>query len=186
MAMPVSDTTAAGLPDSTEAAAQQMEAAILRQLLTASGAFKPADVAGGQLRADMFVETLADAVAKGGGIGIARMLEDEIEKTGPKSGAKTGSKIGSAGEGASADLKIDGGPDDDPASFAARKPAEGTTVAHTNHDTTLYAGASQVPVKSGENGTYSGVVHRALNAYQKRAEDTVVGKLQGPRTGDAP
>jgi hypothetical protein len=60
------------------------------------------------------------------------------------------------------------------------------TVAHTKHDTTLYAGASQVPEKSGENGTYNGVVHRALNAYQKRAEDTVVGKLQGPHTGDAP
>ena len=67
MAMPMSDVTAVGLPDSTEAAAQQMEAAILRQLLTASGAFKPAGVAGGQLRADMFIETLADAVAKGGG-----------------------------------------------------------------------------------------------------------------------
>jgi hypothetical protein len=189
MAMPISDTPAAGLPDSTEAATQQMEAAILRQLLTASGAFKPADVAGGQLRADMFIETLADAVAKGGGIGIARMLEDEIEKTGPKTraktGGKTGPKIGSTGEGAS-DLKIDGGPDDDPASFAARKPAEGTTVDHTNQITTLYAGASQVPEKSGENGTYNGVVHRALNAYQKRAEDTVVGKLQGPHTGDAP
>ena len=185
MAMPISDATAAALPDSTEAAAQQMEAAILRQLLTASGAFKPADVAGGQLRADMFIETLADAVAKGGGIGIARMLEDEIEKTGPGGGAKTAAKSGVAGA-AAADLKIDDGSDDDPASFAARKPAEGTTVAHTSHATTLYAGASQVPEKSGENGTYSGVVHRALNAYQKRAEDTVVGKLQGPRTGDAP
>jgi len=185
MAMAISDTPAAGLPDSTEAAAQQMEAAILRQLLTASGAFKPADVAGGQLRADMFIETLADAVAKGGGIGIARMLEDEIEKTGPKSGGKTGPKIGFTGEGAS-DLKIDGGPDDDPASFAALKSEKGTTVAHTNHDAKLYAGASQVPEKSGENGTYNGVVHRALNAYQKRAEDTVVGKLQGPHTGDAP
>ena len=88
MAMPISDATAAKAPDSTEAAAQQMEAAILRQLLAASGAFKPADVAGGQLRADMFIETLADAVAKGGGIGIARMLEDEIEKTGPNTGAR--------------------------------------------------------------------------------------------------
>ena len=91
MATPISDTKAAGLPDSTEAAAQQMEAAILRQLLSASGAFKPAGVAGGQLRADMFIETLADAVAKGGGIGIARMLEDEIDKTGVKArGAETG------------------------------------------------------------------------------------------------
>ena len=185
MAMPVSDATGAVLPDSTEAAAQQMEAAILRQLLAASGAFKPADVAGGQLRADMFVETLADAVAKGGGIGIARMLEDEIEKTGPSSGAKTSAKTAGSGA-ADAGLKIDDGPDDDPASFAAQKPAEGASLAHTNHAATLYAGASQVPVKSGEKGTISGDVHRALNAYQKRVEDTVVGKLQGPHTGDAP
>ena len=60
-----------------------MEAAILRQLLQASGAFKPSEVAGGQLRADMFIETLADAVAKGGGIGIARMLEDEVGQGDP-------------------------------------------------------------------------------------------------------
>lgn len=57
---------------------QQVEAMLLRQMLQASGAFKAADVAGGQVRADMFVETLADAVAKGGGIGIARMLEDSL------------------------------------------------------------------------------------------------------------
>jgi murein DD-endopeptidase MepM/ murein hydrolase activator NlpD len=61
---------------------QQMEAAFLRQLLSASGAFKPADVAGGQLRADMFIEALADAVAKGGGIGIARLLQDSMGDAG--------------------------------------------------------------------------------------------------------
>jgi Rod binding domain-containing protein len=182
MAMPISSATATDAPDKTEAAAQQMEAAILRQLLTASGAFKPADVAGGQLRADMFIETLADAVAKGGGIGIARMLEDEIEKNktpGMKSGARTAEAVHST------DV-IDDGPDDDPASFAARKQEIGATLSHPGSDATLCAHAAQVPVKSGENGTYSGVVHRALNAYQKRAEETVVGKLQGPRTGDAP
>jgi len=208
MAMPISSTPPAGAPDSTEAAAQQMEAAILRQLLTASGAFKPADVAGGQLRADMFIETLADAVAKGGGIGIARMLEDEIEKTGKPGvsrGAETGppsepiaggfgnpprvpmlkSSARSAEAVHSTDV-IPDGPDDDPASFAARKPPNGATLSHTEGDATLCVHASQVPVKSGEFGTYNGVVHRALNAYQKRAEETGVGKLQGPRTGDAP
>ena len=194
MAMPISDITAANAPDATEAAAQQMEAAILRQLLNASGAFKPAEVAGGQLRADMFIETLADAVAKGGGIGIARMLEDEIQKTGTPGGKTRGAETGlpmlksgaKSAEAANAHDVIDDGPDDDPASFAARKPANGTTAAHTGSDPTLCARASQVPEKSGENGTYSGVVHRALNAYQKRAEETVVGKLQGPRAGDAP
>ena len=59
---------------------QQMEAMLLRQLLQSSGAFKAADVAGGQVRADMFVETLADAVAKGGGLGIARMLENSLSQ----------------------------------------------------------------------------------------------------------
>ncbi len=177
MAMPISDVQNA--PDPTKAAAQQMEATILRQLLSASGAFKPADVAGGQLRAEMFIETLADAVAKGGGIGIARMIEDEIAKPGAKSAAKSGGHIG-ANEGIDA-----GSDDDDPASFAARKPAEGATKAHPDSATTLCAHASQVPVKSGENGAYTGVVHRALNAYQKRVEDTVTGK-QGSRTGDAP
>ena len=182
MAMPISHAMAPGAPDSIEAATQQMEAAILRQLLTASGAFKPADVAGGQLRADMFIETLADAVAKGGGIGIARMLEDEIDKTG-KDRLKPGAKTAEAKHPTDV---IDDSPDDDPASFAARKPEIGTTPSHTGSDATLCVRASQVPVKSGENGTHSGVVHRALNAYQKRAEDTGVGKLQGPHTGDAP
>ena len=57
---------------------QQMEAMLLRQMLSASGAFKGSEIAGGQLRADMFIETLADAVAKSGGLGIARMLEDSL------------------------------------------------------------------------------------------------------------
>jgi murein DD-endopeptidase MepM/ murein hydrolase activator NlpD len=65
------------VPDAADAY-QQVEATILRQLLSARGAFKPSPVAGGQLRAEMFIETIADAVAKGGGIGIARMLEDSL------------------------------------------------------------------------------------------------------------
>jgi murein DD-endopeptidase MepM/ murein hydrolase activator NlpD len=57
---------------------QQMEAMLIRQMLSASGAFKASEIAGGHLRADMFIETLADAVAKSGGIGIARLLEDSM------------------------------------------------------------------------------------------------------------
>jgi Rod binding domain-containing protein len=181
MAMPISDITKA--QDPTEAATQQMEAAIMRQLLTASGAFKPADVAGGQLRAEMFIETLADAVAKSGGIGIGRMLEEEIEKKGATSNASVGASHG--GRISAADVLDGGSDDDDPASFAARKTENGAMSAHTALETTLCAHASQVPVKSGENGTYNGGAHRALNAYQKRAEETVTG-TQGPRTGDAP
>lgn len=57
---------------------QQLEAVMLRQMLQASGAFRASDSPGSQLRTDMFVETLADAVAKAGGLGIARMLERQI------------------------------------------------------------------------------------------------------------
>ncbi len=57
---------------------QQMEAVMLRQMLQSSGAFRASDSPGSQLRTDMFVETLADAVAKAGGLGIARMLEHQL------------------------------------------------------------------------------------------------------------
>ena len=258
------------IPSDTTNAAQQMEAAILRQLLQASGAFKPSEVAGGQLRADMFIETLADAVAKGGGIGIARMIEDEVGQADPAAGAGDG---------------IDNGEDDPPmpttrkptrtptgtptrssaphassgvtSGFGPRvDPIDGTTKNHTGLDlraasgspilatadgvvrsagprggygnaveldhggglTTLYGHASQVLVKPGEKVSagqeigvvgqtgratgphlhfelrkddravdptqYSGVVHRALNAYHRRAEDRLAGQLQDSRGGD--
>ena len=57
---------------------QQLEAVMLRQMLKTSGAFRASDSPGAQLRTDMFVETLADAVAKAGGLGIARMLQHQI------------------------------------------------------------------------------------------------------------
>jgi murein DD-endopeptidase MepM/ murein hydrolase activator NlpD len=57
---------------------QQLEAVMLRQMLKSSGAFRASDSPGAQLRTDMFVETLADAVAKAGGLGIARMLQHQI------------------------------------------------------------------------------------------------------------
>lgn len=267
---PVSDATGAY---------QQMEAAFLRQLLSSSGAFKPADVAGGQLRADMFIEAMADAVAKGGGIGIARMLQNSLEGPGLQPGAAlagreggddvmspeliaeaeapdrvgaargsltptpTGKAIG-MGSGlplglpkqvtsafghradpidgkdkfhAGVDLRAAAG---DPIRVAGEGvvrragPRGGygnaVEIDHGGGVTTLYAHASEVLVKTGEKVTaqqeiarvgqtgratgphlhfevrlddrqvdptrYAGVAHRALNAYQQRAEDTVKGK----------
>jgi murein DD-endopeptidase MepM/ murein hydrolase activator NlpD len=73
---------------------QQLEAIMLRQMLQSSGAFRATSTPGSQLRTDMFVETLADAVAKAGGLGIARMLEhqlggDQNGKTDNKTDGKT-------------------------------------------------------------------------------------------------
>jgi murein DD-endopeptidase MepM/ murein hydrolase activator NlpD len=57
---------------------QQMEAIMLRQLLQSSGAFRATDTPGSQMSTDLFVETLANAVAKAGGLGVAKMLEKQL------------------------------------------------------------------------------------------------------------
>jgi hypothetical protein len=62
-------------------ASQAMEACLLRQLIESSGVFKGSGAAGGQVRAQMFVEALADAVEKGGGVGLARLIEESLPAT---------------------------------------------------------------------------------------------------------
>jgi serine/threonine protein phosphatase PrpC len=64
--------------DATQAA-QAIEACLLRQLIDASGVFKGSGgAAGSQIHSQMFVEALADAVEKGGGIGLARLIENSL------------------------------------------------------------------------------------------------------------
>ena len=232
-------------PDAT-ATYQQMEATILRQLLSASGAFKPSEVAGGKLRADMFIEAVADAVAKGGGLGIARMFEDAMGDGRPAPAKAAPGRVSpdiTSGFGQRED-PITGGPKYHTgidlraaAGTPIRVSAEGVVrsagprggygnaveVDHGGGVTTLYAHASELLVKTGEKVSdgqvigrvgqtgratgphlhfeirkdnrpvdpgaptqYGGVVHRALNAYQRRAEDTVAGKVQNARGGDEP
>lgn len=57
---------------------QQLETMLVKQLLDASGAFKGSGASGSDLRMGMFVEALADAVAKSGGFGLAAMLEKQL------------------------------------------------------------------------------------------------------------
>lgn len=59
-------------------ASRALEATLVKQLLESSGAFKGTGVAGSQLNAQMFMEVLADAVAKDGGFGLAKMLEKSL------------------------------------------------------------------------------------------------------------
>lgn len=88
---------------------QQLEAIMLRQMLQSSGAFRASSTPGAQLRTDMFVETLADAVAKAGGLGIARMLERQLggdtpsgtplpTRPGGTAGAPAGAAAGAPGD----------------------------------------------------------------------------------------
>jgi murein DD-endopeptidase MepM/ murein hydrolase activator NlpD len=246
---------------------QQMEATMLRQLMSASGAFKPADVAGGQLRADLFIETLADAVAKGGGIGIARMLEETLGDPAadgdtavqPKKAApptKHAPSLSPASPSLSSPpASLSAPPGSITSGFGPRRdPIDGTTKYHTGVDlrapegtpirvagdgvvraagprggygnaveidhggglTTLYGHASELLVKPGEKVTEGQPIarvgqtgratgphlhyevrlndrvvdpfsaNRALNAYQRRVEDTVAGRVSSPRGGETP
>jgi murein DD-endopeptidase MepM/ murein hydrolase activator NlpD len=73
--------------DITEAC-HALESTLLRQLLASSGAFKGSDVAGGTVHAQMFVEALADAVAKNGGLGLSRLLEQSMNPEGAEEPAE--------------------------------------------------------------------------------------------------
>ena len=59
-------------------AAQALEALVLKQLVTASKAFTGGEGAGSAVRAGMFADALADAMVKGGGIGLAKQIERSL------------------------------------------------------------------------------------------------------------
>jgi murein DD-endopeptidase MepM/ murein hydrolase activator NlpD len=64
-------------------AAQALEALVLKQLVTASKAFTGGEGPGSEVRAGMFADALADAMVKGGGIGLAKQIEQSL---GPRAG----------------------------------------------------------------------------------------------------
>jgi murein DD-endopeptidase MepM/ murein hydrolase activator NlpD len=64
-----------------------MESMLLKQIVVSSGAFKGGEGAGSAFRADIFAQTLADALAQGGGIGLATMLERSLGAGGAEPGA---------------------------------------------------------------------------------------------------
>jgi murein DD-endopeptidase MepM/ murein hydrolase activator NlpD len=55
-------------------ASRALEAMLVKQIVTASGAFKGGDSPGSSIRADMFASTLADAVAQSGSLGLADQI----------------------------------------------------------------------------------------------------------------
>ncbi|HEY5284848.1 MAG TPA: peptidoglycan DD-metalloendopeptidase family protein [Polyangia bacterium] len=60
--------------------AKTLESILLKQLISDSGAFRGMSQAGGKIYGEMFCEALANAVAQGGGIGIAKLVEGSFEK----------------------------------------------------------------------------------------------------------
>ena len=59
-------------PHAKKDAAGMLESLMVKQILQASGAFKGA---GGTIHNELFVDAIADAVAKGGGLGIGKVLD---------------------------------------------------------------------------------------------------------------
>ena len=77
--------------------ARTLESILLKQLIQDSGAFHGMSQAGGKIYGEMFCEALANAVAQGGGIGIAKLVEGSFEK-GAGSAPAGGSDPNVAGE----------------------------------------------------------------------------------------
>jgi murein DD-endopeptidase MepM/ murein hydrolase activator NlpD len=59
-------------------AALELESLVVKQLVKASNAFTGGDGAGSAVRADMFADALADAMVKGGGIGLSAQIERSL------------------------------------------------------------------------------------------------------------
>jgi len=66
---------------------QQLESILLKQLLQESKVLQGGTTAGSGLYAEMFCEALANAVAQGGGLGIAKLVEGSFSGLDAESGA---------------------------------------------------------------------------------------------------
>ena len=147
---------------------------------------------GAQLRTDLFVETLADAVAKAGGLGIARMLERQLggDASHPKPVALALSQPaghGGAGVGARGVDDLD-----DPNSEAPL-PEDPTAPSIDEYQTKPAAGPHrrfQIPTNDNSVHPTSVAVPnpitRALNRYRERVEEMDAGSSSGSGRGDKP
>lgn len=68
-------------------ASRALEAMLVKQIVTSSRAYGGGESAGSSVRADLFANTLADAVASAGGLGIADQLTRSLMPGGQASGS---------------------------------------------------------------------------------------------------
>jgi len=155
-------------------AAVQLESVLLKQLLHSSGVFKGSDSPGSAHAYDLFAESLADAVAKSGGMGLAKLMTagqaDTAESARPAHGVPHGFGPVSSGFGQRVD-PLNHQPSmhtgvDLPAAegtpipaakagtviFAGERGGYGKAVElqHDDGTTTLYAHTSEVLVTRGQ------------------------------------
>lgn len=65
--------------------ARALESLVLKQVLAASGAFRGTESSGSSLHADLFADTLAEAVSRSGGLGLAAQIERSLKGSTPQS-----------------------------------------------------------------------------------------------------
>jgi murein DD-endopeptidase MepM/ murein hydrolase activator NlpD len=152
--------------------ARTLESILLKQLIQDSGAFRGMSQAGGKIYGEMFCEALANAVAQGGGVGIATLVEGSFEKgaaatqSGPGETNVAGDFLFDHATQPSADAA--GATDVTPevsSGFGARNdPIDGSHRFHTGIDVAaqegspILAAAPGVVLRAGRRGGYGNAV----------------------------
>lgn len=87
--MPIRPASPEAQRERLHAAARALEGLVLKQLVTASKVFQGGDGAGSAVRAGLFADALADAMVKGGGLGLAAQIERSLPGAGGEPPAPT-------------------------------------------------------------------------------------------------
>jgi murein DD-endopeptidase MepM/ murein hydrolase activator NlpD len=157
------------LPRPTQAEAPKevstaLEAMLVKQLLTSSGAFKGSGAPGSDLTQNLFADTLADAIAKSGHLGLAVPVERElraVQSTTPSTSSAPGAPTAAPAIHATladpkAHVSSAFGPRVDPISGALRN-HKGIDIAAQAGSPILAAGDGVV-VSAGARGGYGQAV----------------------------
>ena len=147
--------------------ATELESFVVKELLRSSGAFKgDASVSGSTFTSELFVDTLAEAVARAGGLGLAPLLEQSLAPKAPTGsigevtsdfGTRLDPITGQASSHTGVDLRAPEGTPI-PAALDGIVTAAGprgdygnaVEVRHPDGFTTLYAHLSEVQVAPGQ------------------------------------
>jgi murein DD-endopeptidase MepM/ murein hydrolase activator NlpD len=152
-------------PSSLKDAATQLESVLLKQVLHTSGVFRGTDSPGSAHVADLFAESLANAVAHSGGLGLANLLTETAHLPKPEVGFDSiSSKFGPRSDPFHQQPSFHSGVDipapegtpiaaakDGLVVFAGERGGFGNTVElrHADGTSTLYAHAREVFVTPG-------------------------------------
>lgn len=151
----------------------QLESFVIKQLLTASGAFKGSSASGGALTADLFADAIAQAVAESGGLGLSKLIDPNAKTSAPVPfehvtsgfGSRVDPINGRTSNHTGVDLAAPSGTPipaakDGVVIRVGERGGYGTAieVAHTDGTSTLYAHTSGVNVNPGDAVTQGQVI----------------------------